>query len=185
MGGIVALMWDPSPLVLVLRRKSRPRNWMKALPLVLRQSVNVQPRQGSDTARAPSWSGRGGGQLREQGSALGERTSFKHAKATTNIGRGTARLPRPFLVPLFTGVRGRRVLRSRYAASCMERPAHSPLRCSAWSYGQGLTTTSWIRAMVPSAWAAEALIEPGMESCGADARRDAIVIGRQLGVVLL
>src|SRR5215208_8007842 len=67
----------------------------------------------------------------------------------------------------------------------MERPAHSPLRCSAWSYGQGLTTTSWIRAIVPSAWAAEALSEPGMESCGADARRDAIVIGRQLGVALL
>ena len=54
MGGIVALMWDPSPLVLELHSKSRPRNWTKALPLVLRQSVNVQPRQRSSTARAPS-----------------------------------------------------------------------------------------------------------------------------------
>src|SRR5918992_481627 len=49
----LALMWDPSPLVLELHRKSRPRNWMKALPLALRQSVHVQPRQGSGGARAP------------------------------------------------------------------------------------------------------------------------------------
>jgi hypothetical protein len=36
-----------------------------------------------------------------------------------------------------------------------------------------------------SAWAAEAFCEPGMEACGTDAGGDAIVIGRQLGVVLL
>src|SRR5215212_1120457 len=53
MGGIVALLWDPSPLVLELRRKSLPRNWMKALPLALRQSVHVQPSQGSDTTGSP------------------------------------------------------------------------------------------------------------------------------------
>jgi hypothetical protein len=53
MGGIVALLWNPGPLVLELRRKSLPRNWMKALPLALRQSVNVQPSQGSDTTGSP------------------------------------------------------------------------------------------------------------------------------------
>jgi hypothetical protein len=36
-----------------------------------------------------------------------------------------------------------------------------------------------------SAWAVEAFCEPGMKACGTDARRDAIVVGRQLGVVLL
>jgi hypothetical protein len=54
MGGIVALLWNPGPLVLELHSKSVPRHWMKALPLALRQSVNVQPGQGSGTARAPS-----------------------------------------------------------------------------------------------------------------------------------
>ena len=54
MGGIVALLWNLGPLVLELHRKSRPRNWMKALPLALRQSVHVQPRQGSGTARPPN-----------------------------------------------------------------------------------------------------------------------------------
>ena len=34
-------------------------------------------------------------------------------------------------------------------------------------------------------WAAEAFREASMKPCGIDARRDAIVIGRQLGVVLL
>src|SRR5215213_1001898 len=53
MRGIVALLWNPGPLVLVLRRKSLPPNWMNALPLAPRQSVNVQPRQGSGAARAP------------------------------------------------------------------------------------------------------------------------------------
>ena len=54
MRDIVALLWNPGPLVLELHRKSVPRHWMKALPLALRQSVNVQPSQGSHTARAPS-----------------------------------------------------------------------------------------------------------------------------------
>jgi hypothetical protein len=49
MRGIVALMWNPGPLVLELRRKVLPRNWMKALPLALHQSVNVHPSQGSST----------------------------------------------------------------------------------------------------------------------------------------
>ena len=43
MGGIVDLLWNPGPLVLELHGKSRPRNWMKALPLAPHQSVNVQP----------------------------------------------------------------------------------------------------------------------------------------------
>jgi hypothetical protein len=43
MRGIVALLWNPGPLVLELRRKTLPRNWMKALPLAPHQSVNVQP----------------------------------------------------------------------------------------------------------------------------------------------
>jgi hypothetical protein len=43
MRDIVALLWNPGPLVLELHRKSVPRNWMKALPLALRQSIYVQP----------------------------------------------------------------------------------------------------------------------------------------------
>jgi hypothetical protein len=43
MRGIVALLWNPDPLVLELRRKALSRNWMKALPLALRQPVYVQP----------------------------------------------------------------------------------------------------------------------------------------------
>src|SRR5829696_1945988 len=53
MRGMVALLWDPSPIVLELRRKTLPRNWMKALPLTPRQSVNVQPSQGSGTTCSP------------------------------------------------------------------------------------------------------------------------------------
>ena len=33
MRGIVALLWNPGPLVLELRRKSLPHNWINALPL--------------------------------------------------------------------------------------------------------------------------------------------------------
>ena len=43
MRGIMALLWNPGPLVLELRRKSLLRSWMKALTLALRQSVHVQP----------------------------------------------------------------------------------------------------------------------------------------------
>ena len=50
MRDIVALLWNPGPLVLELRRKSLPRNWMKAISLALRQSVDVKPRQGSGAA---------------------------------------------------------------------------------------------------------------------------------------
>src|SRR5215217_8547383 len=57
MRGIVAHFWNPGPLVLVLRRKSLPPNWMNALPLAPRQSVNVQPRQGSGAAGSPSLQG--------------------------------------------------------------------------------------------------------------------------------
>jgi hypothetical protein len=53
MQGIVDLLWNPGPLVLVLRRKSLPRNWMNVLPLTLHQSVHVQPRQGSSTTGSP------------------------------------------------------------------------------------------------------------------------------------
>jgi hypothetical protein len=54
MGGMVALLWNPSPLVLELHRKALLRNWTKALPLAPHQSVDVQPSQRSHTARAPS-----------------------------------------------------------------------------------------------------------------------------------
>src|SRR5215204_6612585 len=54
MRDIVALLWNPGPLVLELRRKTLPRDWMKAISLALRQSVDVKPRQGSGAARAPS-----------------------------------------------------------------------------------------------------------------------------------
>jgi hypothetical protein len=50
--GIVALLWNPGPLVLELHRKSFPRNWMKALALAPRQSVHVQPGQGNGTTGA-------------------------------------------------------------------------------------------------------------------------------------
>src|SRR5215212_9153764 len=53
MRGIVALLWNPGPLVLELRIKSLSRKRMKALPLALHQSVHVQPRQGSGTAGSP------------------------------------------------------------------------------------------------------------------------------------
>src|SRR5215218_4111351 len=43
----------------------------------------------------------------------------------------------------------------------------------------------WAQASLCLVWAAEAFCEAGMEACGTDARRDAIVVGRQLGVVLL
>src|SRR5919107_5832321 len=43
----------------------------------------------------------------------------------------------------------------------------------------------WAQASLCLVWAAEAFCEAGMEACGTDARRDAIVIGRQLGVALL
>src|SRR5215212_11088268 len=57
MRGIVAPLWNPGPLVLVLRRKSLPPNWMNALPLAPRQSVNIQPRQGSGAAGSPGLQG--------------------------------------------------------------------------------------------------------------------------------
>src|SRR5918994_7039538 len=48
------------------------------------------------------------------------------------------------------------------------------------------------RSLLPTARVAEILVgaaeafrEAGMQACGTDARRDAIVVGRQLGVVLL
>jgi len=53
MRGIVALLWNPGPLVLELRRKTLPRHWMKAITLPLRQSVHIQPRQGSGTTSSP------------------------------------------------------------------------------------------------------------------------------------
>src|SRR5215218_4066837 len=43
----------------------------------------------------------------------------------------------------------------------------------------------WAQASLCLVLAAEAFCEAGMEACGTDARRDAIVVGRQLGVVLL
>ena len=53
MRGIEAPLWNPGPLLLEPRRKSFPRNWMKALPLALRQSVNIQPGQGNGTTGSP------------------------------------------------------------------------------------------------------------------------------------
>jgi hypothetical protein len=52
MGDIVALLWN-SGLVLELRRKSLPRDWMNALPLTPRQSIHVEPSQGSGASGSP------------------------------------------------------------------------------------------------------------------------------------